>query len=46
MEATRQVKFRVFSGPNLAVPFAAVVAEFPALFANALPVAAALQHRQ
>jgi cyanophycin synthetase len=43
MESTRQVKFRVFSGPNLAVPFAAVVAEFPVLYANALPVAAVLQ---
>lgn len=43
MEATRQVKFRVFSGPNLSVPFAAVVAEFPVLFANALPTAAALR---
>ena len=43
MEATRQVKFRVFSGPNLSVPFAAIVAEFPVLFSNALPTAAALR---
>ncbi|MBL8908217.1 MAG: hypothetical protein JNM20_16210 [Rhizobiales bacterium] len=43
MESTRQVKFRAFSGPNLVVPFAAIVAEFPVLFANALPAGAALR---
>jgi len=42
MESTREVKFRVFSGPNLAVPFAAIVAEFPVLFADTLPAAVAL----
>lgn len=43
MEKTRQVKFKVFSGPSLTVPFAAVVAEFPVLYANAIPAAAALR---
>jgi hypothetical protein len=43
MEKTRQVRFKVFSGPNLEVPFAAVVAEFPVLYTNALPTAGALR---
>ncbi|MBL8894967.1 MAG: hypothetical protein JNJ53_10225 [Rhizobiales bacterium] len=43
MESTRQVKFRVFSGPNLIVPFSAIVAEFPVLFDNALQTGVALR---
>jgi len=37
MEQTRQVTFRVFSGPNLLVPFAAAVAEFSIAYAHAIP---------
>lgn len=36
MESARHVKFRVFSGPNLLVPFAAICAEFPVLFRNSI----------
>lgn len=43
MDKTRQVTFKVFSGPNLTVPFAAVVAEFPVLYSNTLPADAALR---
>jgi cyanophycin synthetase len=43
MDVTRQINFRVFAGPNLRVPFAAVVAEFPALYANSLPAAVAIR---
>ncbi|MFO0993137.1 MAG: hypothetical protein U1E67_14525 [Hyphomicrobiales bacterium] len=43
MESTRQVKFRVFSGPNLAVPFSAIIAEFPVLFSNSLQTGVALR---
>lgn len=43
MEQTRQVVFRVFHGPNVITPFAAVSAQFAVPFANTLHASAVKQ---